>query len=169
MGVSFEVKGGDGLRAVARACREVSREDLTRELVRGLRSGAKDVEAEVRAHTDDYMPRGYEEIFRAHLEFRTEVRKSYDYRVTVIGSAKGRSRARHVRQMEAGELRKPVYGRWRRRRGKNRGKHAYRNPWRPQRIRPHWMTEPAERAAPTVRRTLDRHMQKIADKIEKAG
>lgn len=169
MAVTVEVHGSQQLRAIARALREAKRTDLDRQLGEAMRDGSKDVELEIRKHTDDYMPAGYEITFAKALRFKIEVRKSYEYRVTVVAYAQGRGRERHLKTMERGELRAPNWGRWRRRRGKNLGKHKYRNPWHAQRIRPHWMTEPATRAAPEVRRRLEKAMQAVADKIERAG
>ena len=170
-GLDITVTGGDKLRAVALELRRqgTAGRALGRELDRGLREAARDVETEVRRHTDDYMPRGYEQVFRRALEFRTVVRKTYEHRVTLTATGRGRSRERDLRRMDEGELRHPVYGRWRARRGVNRGKHKLANPWVAQRIRVGWFTEPAQRAAPAAAKRMEQALNRVADKIEKAG
>ncbi len=166
-GLDIRITGGDKLRAVADAlhAQGVRRGGLGRELDRGLREAAKDVETEVRRHTDDYMPRGYERVFRASLEFRTRIRTAYEHRVTVTATGRGRSRERDLERMNDGVLRHPVYGRSRRLRGGKR----VPNPWVEQRIRSRWFDEPAQRAAPAAAKRMSEALERVADKIERAG
>lgn len=167
-GFDLKITGGDKLRDVARALHDAGDENLKRELDRGLRAGAGEVERAIAKHTDDYMPRGYEAVFRASVRFKREVKQVYEHRVTVITYALGaRGHRRKVEEMEAGDLRAPNWGRWRERRGVNRGRHKLRNKWHDQRIRPHFVTEPATAAAPAVQRQLDEHMQHVVDKIDR--
>lgn len=168
-GFDIKLTGGDKLHAVSLALRRAGDGDLAKELDRGLRASAGEVEREIAKHTDDYMPKGYEIEFRASIRFKREVRKVYEHRVTVITYAVGAmGHRRKVEELERGDLRAPNWGRWRERRGVNRGKHKLRNKWHDQRIRAHFVTEPATAAAPRVQKHLDAHMAHVADKIERA-
>lgn len=163
----IEVGGADALRDLARKLHSADRQ-LTQELHRGLRAAARDVGDAIEARSDDYMPAGYEKIFKASLHFKTEVRLAYDQRITVVVSAKGaQGHDRQVRQLEAGEFRAPNWGRWRKRRGINRGRHKLRNKWHTQRVRPHFATEPAQAAAPKVRDRIDAAVGRVIAKIER--
>ena len=168
MSASFEVTGYPELSALGKRLKDAGSKDLPRELRKGLKDSAKHVEAAVRRDVDDYLPAGYEDVFKAAMHFTTEVRLGRGYRVTVNLRAKGaKGNDRQVTKLEAGELRHPVYGRWRARRGRNRGRHATRNPWAVQRIRAHFFTEPAKRVAPAVRGELQQAMHRVAEKIVK--
>lgn len=165
MSLEISVTGVEQLNALSRRLREAGREDLDRQLDKAARKAGQRVIDAVERDSDLYMPRGYEKIFRASMNFRTTVRKAHGSRITIALVAKGKISARQVRNLEQGHLRHPVFGRWRRRRGKNRGKHAYRNPWVGQRIRPHFFSEPANDTAPKVREDFLGAMRAVADKI----
>lgn len=168
MTVEFRLEGGAGFARLSSALKAAGNGGLSRELDKGLRAAAKDVEAEVRDHTDEYMPAGYERVFAVSLSFRTEIRRGPNHRVTIVPSGKGRSRQRDLVRLDRGELRHPVFGRWRTRRGRFADRHRVRSPWVEQRIRTHWFTEPAARAQPDAVRRMQAAMQAVTDKIAKA-
>lgn len=165
MSVEISVAGVEQLSALSRRLHDAGRKDLDRQLDKAARRAGDQVVEAVERDVDLYMPRGYERVFKASMQFRTTVRKAHGSRVTISLVARGKISARQIRNLERGELRHPVYGRWRTRRGKSRGKHAYRNPWVEQRIRPHFFTEPANHAAPKVRGEFLEAMRAVADKI----
>ena len=165
MGIRVDVSGSRDLARFAHALHQAGKTDLSAELNRGLRAAGKDVITEVRRHTDDYMPAGYEKTFTGSLKLETQVQLIKNNRVSVVGFGLGRSRRRDAVRLDEGELRHPVYGRRRRlKSGRNKA-----NPWAVQRIRPGWFSEPAMRALPQVRRQIDDAVGRVAAKIERAG
>lgn len=166
--MQVDVLGGHQLAEMSRRLKQAGRKDLDRELDKALRGGAKAVQDAVARDSPLYMPDGYELVFRASLEFKTQLRKVNGNRVTIILTATGRTRPREIRRLESGVIRHPVFGRTR----KVRRHWVYRansiaNPWVDQAIRPHFFTEPAKRSAPAVREELKQAMHRVAQKIEK--
>lgn len=170
MALRVAVTGAVDFHRLAAALHQAARKDLATELDRGLRKSSGDMADAITAKSDDYMPQGYERVFKASLHFKTEVRNTYDHRITLVVSAAGAmGHDRQVRQLEAGEFRAPNWGRWRKRRGINRGRHKLRNKWHTQRVRAHFATEPAEGARPAVIANIDAAMARVVNKIEKAS
>jgi hypothetical protein len=167
-GLGLTVGGAGDFAKLGAALHRAARTDLAQELDRGMRRAARTVERVIRRDVDDYMPRGYEEVFKASLHFKTEV-KQVAGRLTVVVYAVGaKGGRRQVEQLERGEFRAPNWGRWRTRRGVNRGRHKIRQKWHTQRVRPHFATEPAEGATPQVREKIDAAIKRVVDKIERA-
>jgi len=111
-------------------------------------------ERSVRSRSDEYAPRGYEQTVRRTLVTRRSRRVTAGVaRVTIRFSARGdRGNDRQVRDLEAGQLRHPVYGRFRRLRSGRR----MANPWVVQRVRPRFVSEPATAAAERAWREYER-------------
>jgi hypothetical protein len=169
VGLEIKVSGAGDFHALAKALHQAARKDLAQELDRSLRKSTGDMADAITAKSDDYMPQGYERVFKASLYYKTEVRNTYDHRITLVVKARGgKGHDRQVRQLEAGEFRAPNWGRWRKRRGINRGRHKLRNQWHAQRVRAHFATEPAEGARPAVIANIDAAMARVVEKIEKA-
>lgn len=169
MGLQVTVSGAGDFHRLARALHQAARKDLAQELDRGLRKSTGDMAAAITAKSDDYMPQGYERVFKAALYYKTEVRNTFDHRITLVVKARGeKGHDRQVEDLERGKLRAPNWGRHRARRGINRGRHKLRNQWHTQRVRAHFATEPAEGARPAVIANIDAAMARVVDKIEKA-
>lgn len=169
MGLSISVSGAGDFHKLAVALHQAARKDLAQELDRGLRKSTRDVSDAITAKSDDYMPQGYEQVFKASLYYKTEIKNMFDHRITLVVKARGAmGHDRQVQQLERGEFRAPNWGRWRKRRGINRGRHKLRNQWHTQRVRAHFATEPAEGARPAVIANIDAAMARVVDKIEKA-
>jgi len=166
-GLSVQVTGAADFHRLANALHQAARKDLSRELDKGIRKAADDVADAIRAQSDTYMPKGYEAVFKASLNFKAEVRSAYEHRISLVVRARGKQgHDRQVRELEAGEFRAPNWGRWRARRGVNRGRHKIRNKWHDQRIRAHFATEPAQAAKPQFIKRVDAAMAAVAKKIE---
>lgn len=161
------VTGADALHDVARRLRKAG-PHLKKELDRGLRRAATGTAADaIRDKSDDYMPAGYEQVFKAALHFTAEVKTAFETRVSLIVKARGRQgHDRQVSELEAGLYRVPNWGRWRERRGVNRGKHKIRNKWHEQRVRAHFATEPARGAQAAVTKDIDAVVGRVVEKIE---
>lgn len=170
-GLGITVGGADDFARLARALHEAGSKGkgLSRALDRGLRKAADEVPRVIRRDSDGYMPAGYEAVFKASLQFKVEVRQVFEHRVTVVVYALGaKGHRRQVEQLERGELRAPDWGRWRVRRGINRGRHKLKNKWHTQRIRPGFATIPAKGAEQDIRKVIDAHVQRVAEKIERS-
>lgn len=160
MSLTISVGGVSELDKLAARLQQAGRRDLSRELGRAIRQAAGHVEDEVRDAVPAYMPRGYEDVFRASLRFTTEIRLkgSADHRITIKARAKGaKGHDRQIPALERGSLRHPVFARGRRSTWI----------WAAQRIRPRFFTEPALRTRRTVRRDIEAAMHRVAVKIEK--
>lgn len=152
------------LFSLATALREAGNGGLSRELDTGIRLAARDVIREIERTTDDYMPSGYERAFASSLKLTPQIRLVSSHRATIVGVGVSRAKGRDVEKLNAGVLRKPVFGRSRRL--KNGG--SYRNPWESQRIRVGWFSEPFERARPAALKQIEAAWNRVADKIERA-
>lgn len=169
MGLEIKISGAGDFHRLAAALHQAARKDLAQELDRGLRKSTGDMADAITAKSDDYIPKDFERVFKAALYYKTEVRNTFEHRITLIVKARGAmGHDRQVAQLERGEFRAPNWGRWRARRGINRGRHKLRNAWHSQRVRAHFATEPAEGARPAVIANIDAAMARVVDKIEKA-
>lgn len=137
---------------------------LSRELDRGLRDAAIEVIKAIERTTDDYMPSGYERPFASSLKLTSQIRLVSSHRATIVGVGVSRAKGRDVEKLNAGILRKPVFGRSRRL--ANGG--SYRNPWAAQRIRVGWFSEPFDGARPAALKQIEAAWNRVADKIERA-
>lgn len=169
MSLEIEISGAGDFYRLAAALHHAARKDLAAQLDRSLRKSTGDMSDAITAKSDDYMPQGYEEVFKRSLYYKTEVRNTVEHRITLVVKARGvKGHDRQVRELERGEFRATNWGRWRKRRGINRGRHKIRNKWHTQRVRVHFATEPAEGARPVVIANIDAAMARVVDKIEKA-
>ena len=126
--VSVRINGSLELRRLADQIRVTGDKGLGKEMAAGLRQVAKPVQTAVRESATATMPKrgGYAEAFTKSLRFRTALRNAKRdafFRVTTF--ADGVGQRRDIDALEAGILRHPVFGRYRRRKGG--GRHP--NPW----------------------------------------
>lgn len=154
MSIKLGISGQKDLYRVAAAMREAGRRGLAKKLDQGTRNAAKEIEREVRASSDTYMPKGFERTFKNSLQAKVSVRLATARTVTVTFIAKGRRAERHLEEFDKGRLRAPVHGRYRRLKDGGR----MRNPWHTHQIRPGVISEPAKRAEPKA-------VRKVADKV----
>jgi hypothetical protein len=126
-----------------------------RELDKAMLDAGNVVEKEIRASTDTYMPRGYEQVFKRALIIKVQLHKGGATRkVTLTGRAYGRrGHDRQVEELERGRLKHPFWGRW------------VHKPSAWQRIKAGWMSEPAQRATPKAVRELDNAAKRITRHI----
>jgi hypothetical protein len=162
--VQIQVSGHRDLFSFATALREAGAKGLSAELNRGLRDAAQVVIREIERTTDDYMPSGYEGVFASSLKLKPEVRVVSSHRITIVGVGVSRAKGRDVEKLNAGILRKPVFGRYRTLKNGS----AKKNPWAAQRIRAGWFSNPFERSRPAVLREIDAAVARVVKKIERA-
>lgn len=84
---------------------------LRRELRQQLKEAASPMESAVLAHVAQYLPSGYAPIMAAGLKVRpSQSLRGGGAGLKLTGYAKGVTRRRHVRVIDRGTLRHPVYG-----------------------------------------------------------
>jgi len=159
------VSGDATCRAFAAACEKAAGPDFGKHMNHGLMQAGEDIGQAVVTASPIYMPSGYEGVFLSRVRAKSELIRAPGRGVTVTvyaGSTKGR---RDVRRLEEGQLRHPVYGRYRRL--KNGA--LYKNPWRVTRIRTGFFSEPVHFAAPRAFKRLDVALGNVLEQIGKAS
>lgn len=156
MSIKLGISGQKQLYRTAAAMREAGQRGLAKKLDQGTRSAVKEIEREVRASSDTYMPKGFEGTFKRSLEAKVSVRLATTRTVTITFTARGKQAERHLEQFEKGRLRAPVHGRYRWLKDGTR----MRNPWRTHQIKPGVISEPAKRAE---RRAVQKVDAKVAE------
>lgn len=170
--MEIRVSGHRDLVHFATALRRGSKE-LSGELDRGLRRAAQIVADEVLDDPHTQMPSGYRDDFTRSLEVKPEVRLVSSHRISIVGRGASRAKGRDVQKLNAGILRKPVFGRYRTikrdgisKSGKPlRAGSAYKNPWAPQRIRAGWWDDPVNRARPRAVKAIQASVDDVVKKI----
>lgn len=154
------VWGDAGFRRYAAAYHYAAGPSFEKEMNRALDEAGEDVAAGIRVGTDIYMPSGYEEIFGTRLLTAVEPdrpRRS----VAVVAWARGRTGRRDVKRLDKGELRHPVFGRYRMLKSGMRQE----NPWAVTAIRPGFYSNPVRNAPVAMQRRLDQAGKRIVDRI----
>lgn len=152
MSGSFEVRGADQLEALGRRFKAAGEEGkgLRKELLAGIRSTNKPTIAMIRTSALDVLPK------RGGLA-AIVARSSIGTRTRLAGNAvgveiKGTGKV-NIRRMNAGSLRKPVFGN--------------RENWVAQSITPGWFNKPIEADRPRIQAGIEKSLQTVARKIEK--
>lgn len=134
---------------------------LKKALDKASREAGNVVAKEVQAHTRDYIPENFEHRFDTAFEAKVEVRLVQSRRITVVFYARGKTMRRDIVAINAGRLRHPVYGRFRRLKDGSR----QANPWVEQRIRPGLVDEPARRAMPRAVKKIEDAVTRVVQQI----
>lgn len=158
--MEIRVDGHRDLFSFATALRAGSKA-LSGELDRGLRKAAQIVADEVLGDPRSQMPSGYRDDFTRSLEVKPEVRLVSSHRISVVGVGASRVKGRDVEKLNAGILRKPVFGRYRTLKSGS----AKKNPWAAQRIRAGWWDIPVDRATPAALRAIEASVAGVVKKI----
>lgn len=145
------------LEALAFRLRRAGDGELLREVTKAMRDAVVPVQAEIRANLIPKLPNQYADTLDADLRLGTNVRTNErDPGVAITGTA--RSKARKLRDLDAGRLTHPVYGN--------------REHWATQEepsVQPECFTGPAEAAGPRVRQAIERALTDVADKAVKGA
>lgn len=148
MAVSVTVTGQNRAHVLGKRLKALGNKELTKELQKGVRNGAKKIPTAVKQAVPDYMPSGYAPVLARSLQFRT---KNLASGLTVQATAKGNPRPRRITAIDAGTLRHPLWGN--------------RRHWYAQRVRAGFFTEPAENSRDAVRAELEKVLHDVAEKI----
>ena len=125
---------------------------LWRELNAEMRTAAQPMTDTVLRHLDQYLPSGYAPVMRAGLTVRvSRSTKGASAGLKLVGTAKGRKKKRHVKVINDGTLRHPVW--------------AHADRWVNQRVKPGFWTETLtatrEIPAKAIRRAVQSTLRKI--------
>lgn len=163
--MEIQVRGlSRDLFSFATALTVAGEKGLLRELDVGLRGAANVVAHEI--ESDDRnarFPDNYARTFNADLSVKPQVRAVSAHRISIVAVGKSGPKGRDVKALDAGRLRKPVFGRSRRL--KNGG--SYKNPWVLQQIGAGWFSDPFERARPAALAQIQAAVDRTADKINR--
>jgi hypothetical protein len=125
---------------------------LWKELNTQMRNAAQPMVDVVERHLADYLPDRYAGVLRTGLTVRvSRSTKGASAGLKLVGTAKGVKKKRHVRVINDGVLRHPVYGN--------------PNAWVDQRVRPGFWTQPLQTTreipATEIRRAIQNTLRKI--------
>lgn len=160
-----QVTGQKDLFRLAHNLHEAGQKGLKRELDKASRQAGDVIAKEVRDHTKDYIPANFERRWDTAFEAKVEVRLVASRRITVVFYARGKAQRRDIKAINAGRLRHPVYGRFRRLKDGTRKA----NPWVVQAIRPGLVDEPATRAMPKARKKIEDAIDRVSQQIVRNG
>lgn len=149
MDVRFEAT--PDLNLVLRALRETGDKELRRELYAGLNRATKEVRGDMRASIPASLPSrgGLAALVHARASLTTSATTGRDPGVRI----RARSRDYDLKRMNAGRLRHPVFG--------NRGVWVQQT----EGVNPGFLDDPFKKAAPGVRREVEKVLNDIAAKI----
>lgn len=156
MSDDVQITGTEEFVRVAKALNDAgsSGRGLWKELNDGLKRAAKPMEEELRKQLDRYLPSGYVPVMRSSLVVRvSRSTRGKAAGLKLVGTAKGVTRKRHIRVIDKGTLRHPVWG------NKER--------WVDQRVKPGFWSEPLEQARDKPATEMRRAIQNTAAKIER--
>jgi hypothetical protein len=161
-----QVTGQRDLYRLAHNLHTAGQKGLKRELDKASRKAGQVIAKEVKDHTKDYIPANFERRWDTAFKADVEVRLIASRRITVVFYARGKTVNRDIRAINAGNLKHPVYGRFRRLKDGT----LKANPWvsnPPQKIRPGLVDEPARRAMPKARKQIEDAIDRVSQHIVK--
>lgn len=159
--MDVSVVGEKNLFRLAHNLHAAGQKGLKRELDKASRQAGDVIAKEVQNHTRDYIPANFERRFDTAFVAEVQVRLIAGRRITVVFYARGKTVRRDIRAINAGRLRHPVFGRFRRL--KNGSRQA--NPWVVQAIRPGLVDEPAKRAMPKAVKKIEDAIERVTQQI----
>lgn len=147
------VVGADRFHTVARKLKGAAdRKELVKEMRTGILKAVPALREAVKAQAADYLPDKYAAELAPSLRFRTTTKtggSTVTVAQTVTASGRGGS-ARHVGDLEDGDLRHPVF---------------YRRAWVNQRVKPRFVAEPMTEKAPAVRKEIEAAVDRVLTKL----
>lgn len=164
MGVDVRITGGDQIRQVAAQIRATGNKGLGREMGRALDKAIEPVKVAIDKSAGETMPSGYKAALTASLKHRRSLRSATrTASVRLTTTAKGEKENRDLTALERGQLRHPVYGRFRR----LKGGRFRKNPWAVTRIRAGFHERGIQDAADEAEKKLIEVLDDFADRLAK--
>lgn len=153
------VTGAEGLARLARALKQTGRNDLRKDMLRGVRRASKPMIPAARAAAEQHLPhRGglAADVAGAKWVVRTRLQgRGAGVRITGAWSSSGRQH--DLAKMDTGLLRHPVWG---------HPVHGAGAVWVAQPIRPRWFSDAMNDLGPEVREQLEQVINEIAARLE---
>lgn len=154
MARDLEITGTEQFVALARRLNQQGSagRGLWRELNTEIKGAAEPMTDAVMQHLDKYVPSGYAPVLRSSLTVRvSRSTRGASAGLKLVASAKGRGKKRHIKVINQGTLRHPVWGNM--------------TTWVNQRIRPGFWDQPLTQAreipAKHIRRAIQNTIRKL--------
>ena len=147
MTADFEIRGAQDLTVLAKRLKDAGRNDLRKELLKGIRESGADTVLKIRDSALENLPRRGGLAAKVAAE-KASVRASY-----AASGARVSLRRKRGRGLNAGRLRHPVYGN--------------RSVWVQQLVSAGWFDDPVRDAAPDIRRKIAVVVKRVTDKFTK--
>ena len=147
MGSDFEVRGAQDLARLSKRLKDAGRNDLRKELLRGVRESGASTVLEIRDSALENLPR------RGGLAEKVSAEKASVRSTWAAGGARVSLRRKRGRGLNEGRLRHPVYGN--------------RDVWVQQPVNRNWFDDPIRDAAPTIRKRIELVVKTVNYKFTK--
>ena len=144
MSADFEIRGSQDLATLAKRLKDAGRNDLRKELLKGVRESGADTVLEIRASALEHLPR------RGGLAAKVAAEKASMRASYAASGARVSLRRKRGRGLNAGRLRHPVHGN--------------REVWVQQPVNQNWFDDPIRDAAPDISRKIEAVFERICDK-----
>lgn len=161
--LDLQITGSAELRYVAGKLRKAAAIDLRKELAKAQRKTFEPLEREIKAQAIVSLPHtgGYAGVMARAV--KVGIRQNIARRELVaVVSARSVKQLRDVRAINRGELRHPVFGRWR---PLKQAGARQRNPWVLQKVPPGFVTRPADRLGDRLARESLDALHRVAVEI----
>lgn len=134
---------------ITRELKAAGRDDLRKELFRGLNRATKGVRSAIKTNMPDYMPDRYAATLQRDLRLSTQAKRGNPPSVRI--RAKARRKERFLGPLDKGRLRHPLFGN--------------RQFWYTQRIKPGFFTDTVNQHSDEVRAELEQSIAAVVRKI----
>lgn len=144
----FSVRGSHDLAVLARRLKDAGRGDLRKELLKGIRTAAKEAIPDIRQSAYRTLPRRgglAQRVGSQPYTTRTSLALS-GAKVTIVGRG-----MQELADIDAGRLRHPVFGN--------------RSTWAGQSVTPKFFSGAVERRAPDIRKQIESSINDIAKQV----
>lgn len=145
MADDFEIRGAEDLATLARRLKEAGRNDLKKELQKGIREAGASTVLKIRESALENLPR------RGGLAARVAAEKATVASRYSGSAARVTIRRRRGRGLNAGRLRHPLFGNT--------------SHWFQQRVKSEWFDDPIRDSAPEMRRKIEAAVNAVTSKI----
>ena len=145
MTADFEIRGSQDLATLAKRLKDAGRNDLRKELLKGVRESGASTVLEIRESALENLPR------RGGLAAKVAAEKASVRSTWAASGARVQLKRKRGRGLNAGRLRHPVGGN--------------RDVWVQQKVNADWFDDPIRDAAPGIRRMIVAVIERICDKI----
>lgn len=165
MALDLVLTGGPELRYVAHLLRKAALGDLEKKRRQAQRDAVKPLQREIKAEAAESLPKagGYAATMARTVRVSVRFGGSGAPVLQARVYATGKGELRDVRRVNAGTLRHPVFGRFR-----MTAKGWKPNQWKVTRVRPGFVTRPAERTWDAVFKASDEAHRQYLEMIARA-